>query len=134
MTSKHRFKVEKLIRDKMPDIIRQHGIEGCFRIMELKEYISCLKAKVLEEADEVATAANLSELREELGDLLEVMLTLASCYNLTLEDIQAAAAEKRAVKGGFEGRVYNEFVEMTAENAYFERYRSLPHKYPEVKV
>lgn len=107
MTQTHRFKVDKLIRDKLPQIMRASGIQVFERVMEKDEYLKRLKDKLLEEAKEVIASGSEKEMREELADLLEVMLSLAKAYGMELADIQQAAEQKRADKGGFDNRIYN---------------------------
>lgn len=110
MTQTHRFKVDKLIRDKLPQIMRASGIQVFERVMEKDEYLKRLKDKLLEEAKEVIASGSEKEMREELADLLEVILSLAKAYGMELADIQQAAEQKRADKGGFDNRIYNAFA------------------------
>ncbi len=133
MTQTHRFKVDKLIRDKLPQIMRASGIQVFERVMEKDEYLKRLKDKLLEEAKEVIASGSEKEMREELADLLEVMLALAKAYGMELADIQQAAEQKRADKGGFDNRIYNAFVEIEAGNPSLGYYRARPDQYPEVK-
>ena len=72
-------------------------------------------------------------MREELADLLEVMLALVKVYGMEIKDIQEATEQKRAEKGGFHNRIYNAFVEIEAGNPSLEYYRARPDQYPEVK-
>jgi predicted house-cleaning noncanonical NTP pyrophosphatase (MazG superfamily) len=133
MTQAHRFKVDKLIRDNLPQIMRASGIQVFERVMEKDEYLKRLKDKLLEEAKEVIASGSAKEMREELADLLEVMLALAKVYGMEFTDIQQAAEQKRADKGGFDNRIYNAFVEIEAGNPSLGYYRARPDQYPEVK-
>jgi predicted house-cleaning noncanonical NTP pyrophosphatase (MazG superfamily) len=133
MTQAHRFKVDKLIRDNLPQIMRASGIQVFERVMEKDEYLKRLKDKLLEEAKEVIASGSEKQMREELADLLEVMLALAKVYGMEFIDIQQAAEQKRADKGGFDNRIYNAFVEIEAGNPSLGYYRARPDQYPEVK-
>jgi predicted house-cleaning noncanonical NTP pyrophosphatase (MazG superfamily) len=133
MTQAHRFKVDKLIRDNLPQIMRASGIQVFERVMEKDEYLKRLKDKLLEEAKEVIASGSAKEMREELADLLEVMLALVKVYGMEFTDIQQAAEQKRADKGGFDNRIYNAFVEIEAGNPSLGYYRARPDQYPEVK-
>lgn len=62
-----RFRVEKLIRDHLPDFMRSQGIVVHERIMQQDEFIASLKDKLQEEAGEVRHAKDENELTEELG-------------------------------------------------------------------
>jgi predicted house-cleaning noncanonical NTP pyrophosphatase (MazG superfamily) len=69
-TGQHRFKLDKLIRDKMPDLMRTHGAAVVDRIIENDEYLQRLQNKLFEEAQEVFESKNVDDIREELADLL----------------------------------------------------------------
>lgn len=133
MTQTHHFKVDKLIRDKLPSIMRESGIQVFERVMEKDEYLKRLKDKLIEEAKEVIAAASEREIREELADLLEVMLAMAQTYGIDFKDIQKTADQKRSEKGGFNGLIYNAFVEIEAGHPSIEYYKARPDHYPEMK-
>jgi predicted house-cleaning noncanonical NTP pyrophosphatase (MazG superfamily) len=61
----------KLVRDRMPEIIRADGHQPVTRILDQAGYRSALVAKLLEEAQE-ASAAPAGDLPAELADVLEV--------------------------------------------------------------
>lgn len=63
MIQTHRFKVDKLIRDKLPQIMRSSGIQVFERVMEKDEYLKRLKDKLLEEAKEVIASGSEKEMR-----------------------------------------------------------------------
>ena len=67
----------KLVRDRMPEIIRADGQLPVTRILDQAGYRSALVAKLLEEAQE-ASAAPAADLPAELADVLEVMQALVS--------------------------------------------------------
>jgi predicted house-cleaning noncanonical NTP pyrophosphatase (MazG superfamily) len=131
MPPKRRFKVDKLIRDLLPGIMEQEGTVFLTRVMGQEEYMSRLKDKLLEEVQEIRQARCQKEVRGELADLLEVMLALGASYDLTLEDVIQAARDKKRAKGGFEGRIYNPWVEMEADSPAIASYLAQPDKYPE---
>lgn len=133
MTQIHRFKMDKLIRDKLPQSMRASGIQVFERVMEKDEYLKRLKDKLLEETQEAIASSSEKEMCEEMADLLEVMLALLKVYGVEFADIQQAAEKKRAEKGGFDNRIYNAFVEIEAGNPRLEYYRARPDQYPEVK-
>ena len=61
--------------------------------------------KLKEELDEVCMADGISRI-EELADMLEVMISLASLENKTLDDIIITADKKRAIRGSFKDKIY----------------------------
>lgn len=127
------FKVDKLVRDKMPEIMRDSGVEISERVMEWDEYMQRLKDKLLEEAAEVYDASYAVDVTEELADLLEVMMTLAHVNKIEFQCVIQAAERKRAEKGGFYKRIYNAFVEMEHDHPSVEYYMARPAQYPRVK-
>ncbi|MBT4577927.1 nucleoside triphosphate pyrophosphohydrolase, partial [bacterium] len=78
MTRSYRFKIDKLIRDRIPKIMEQQGQSASVRTLEHGEYVERLQDKLLEEAREAVQAQTSDELREELADLLEVVRSLAA--------------------------------------------------------
>lgn len=95
----------KLVRDKIPDIIKANGEEPETRVLSDEEYKEELEKKLLEEYHEVLEATGSDRL-EELADMLEVMLSLASLEDKTLDDIIATADQKRIKRGGFKEKIY----------------------------
>ena len=92
----------KLVRDKIPQIIRSKGEEPVIYIADTEEYSIRLREKLQEEVEEYLASDND---REELADILEVLYALATQTGTDkqqLEKLRAAKAEKR---GGFTGRV-----------------------------
>lgn len=134
MTRQHRFKLDKLIRDKVaPKILHSYAITAASRTMEQDEYIKHLHKKLIEEAQEVLEAKTKDEVKEELADLLEVMFSLGLVHDISFDDIEKARCQKKITDGGFEGRIYCEYIEMNSDNQYIDYYKSQPHKYPEIK-
>lgn len=99
----------KLVRDKIPDIIKQNGEEPITRILSDGEYKKELEKKLLEECKEVLESSDESRL-EELADLLEVMLALGRLQGKTFEDIIRICEQKRLKRGAFEEKIYLEKV------------------------
>ena len=126
------FKIEKLIRDKIPAFLESNGIVVHAKTMDDQEFISKLKDKLLEEAREVLETANSDELCEEFADVLEVMHALSKASGLTMQQIEHRRLEKRKVKGGFENKTFNSSVEIEESNQLIDYYLDKPHQYPEI--
>lgn len=133
MAEKYRFKVDKLIRDKLPEIMRASGIEVLERAMDKNEYIKSVKDKLLEETNEVIRANSKDELIEELGDLYEMLMVLASEYKIDVMQIKNSIEQKQQEKGAFNKRIYNAYVEIESGHPTLAYYRARPEKYPEMK-
>lgn len=127
-----RFKVNKLIRDKIPEITLMDGVKTFTRELEPDEYIKRLNDKLIEEVKEVIQAKGKMEIVEELADVLEVINAIASLNNLSFQDIEAARFKKKVAKGGFEKGIYCSFIEMSSSNQRVSYYLSKPTEYPEV--
>ena len=63
----------KLVRDRIPDIIRTEHRHCQTRTLTSSAYCTALKAKLVEEAMEVQNAEDRKALTEELADLSEVV-------------------------------------------------------------
>ena len=101
-------KFDKLVRDKIPEIIETNGDLPHFRIIkDDEEYLQALLQKDVEEGIELANDPNL----EELADKLEVIYAITKLRGYTLEQLETARAEKAAKRGGFDKRIFLEYTE-----------------------
>lgn len=91
----------KLVRDNIPTIIEASGKECEFEQLSDERVMEFLYVKLYEEADELVRDKNL----EEIADVIEVALTIASKYGYTLKDVFEAVDNKRKEKGGFENNI-----------------------------
>lgn len=103
--------IEKLIRDRLPDIMRAKGIVVDERILDQEEFVLRLKDKLLEEADEVHECQNVEDLIEELADVLEVIQSIAKATGLSMQQIEHKRLEKLQERGGFDGKIYCNYTE-----------------------
>ena len=67
-----------------------------------EEYLEMLDAKLDEELAEYHKDQNI----EELADLLELIRAAAIARGYTLEELEAARAEKAKERGGFERKIF----------------------------
>ena len=94
----------KLVRDKIPEIIRNSGNHCGISTLNDAEYIKALRQKLVEEANEAATASP-EELAQELADLMEVMDALISATGIKPEEVREIQKSKRSRRGGFDNRI-----------------------------
>ena len=99
----------KLVRDKIPEIILSNGEKPITRILNDEEYKIELEKKLLEEYKEVIESSGKNRL-EELADMLEVIRALANIENKDLNDIINIADEKNIKRGSFKEKIYLEKV------------------------
>lgn len=72
----------KLVRDRVPEIIQTAGQPYAVEVMSEEAYNLALREKLVEEAEEAAAATNPENLITELADLYEVMDTLMAAYGI----------------------------------------------------
>ena len=99
----------KLVRDKIPEIIKNNGEIPIIKTLDESEYKEELEKKLYEEYQEVLDASNEERL-EELADMLEIIRALAKIENKNLNDIIAIADKKNKKRGSFEEKIYLEKV------------------------
>lgn len=92
----------KLVRDKIPEIIRSNGETPDFRILSDEEYLLALEQKLDEEVSEYHRDKNA----EELADILEVVFALADAIGCSREELMEIYRKKHDARGGFEKRYY----------------------------
>jgi predicted house-cleaning noncanonical NTP pyrophosphatase (MazG superfamily) len=97
--------VGKLVRDRIPEIIRASGKEPATRVLDDLEYARALRAKLFEEAEE-AVEADEDHLAEEIADVLEVLQALALSVGLGWASVERIADEKRQQRGGFASKTW----------------------------
>lgn len=91
----------KLVRDKIPEVIRRDGGSvSAHKAMDF-EYWPKLKEKLLEEVGEF----NRDETPEELADILEVLDAIMKYKNFSADQIRRIKEEKAEVRGRFEDRI-----------------------------
>ena len=95
----------KLVRDKIPDIIKEKGENPIIRILDDSEYKLELERKLLEEYNEVLESDGESRL-EELADMIEVISYLAKVEGASLDKVVEIANVKNSKRGGFQDKIY----------------------------
>jgi predicted house-cleaning noncanonical NTP pyrophosphatase (MazG superfamily) len=94
----------KLVRDKIPEIIRASSNRCETTILSNLDYIEALRDKLVEEANEVAIAPP-DELAQELADVMEVIDALFAATGIKPETVEEIQTEKRSRRGGFDNRI-----------------------------
>jgi len=100
----------KLVRDNIPQIIKENGDIPIFRELNNEEYWEYLLEKSKEELLEVKKAKSIIEIKKELADTLEVLRAMAEFNGLTLEDIIEEADRKKITNGAFKRKLLLERV------------------------
>ena len=100
-------KNNKLIRDKIPELIKSGGMIPVIRILSNGELYHELFNKLLEETNEVIESKNdFKHTLKELADDYEVILQLCKYMGYSIEDLINQADAKRKVLGSFDKAIY----------------------------
>src|SRR3989338_6494831 len=101
----------KLVRDNVPEIIRQNKAEPKTRILEQEEFLKALFRKLEEEAKEAVEAgADKQALMKEIGDVYEIIDAIIDNCGLSREEIMKLKNERKMACGCFKKRVFLESV------------------------
>lgn len=92
---------DKLIRDKIPEIIENSGKKCIVEKMDDDTYLQYLDWKLNEELAEYQADKSL----EELADLLEVMYAVAEARGYSVEELENTRKAKAEKRGGFKEKL-----------------------------
>jgi len=93
---------DKLVRDKIPDKIKNAGELVATRKLSSDELFEQLRIKLVEEAFEVLEAESTEDLIQELADVFEVIDSIISKKKIQKESINTAKIRKKEKNGGFD--------------------------------
>jgi predicted house-cleaning noncanonical NTP pyrophosphatase (MazG superfamily) len=91
----------KLVRDKIPEIIKQQGDLPKTELLDEDKYINVLNAKLMEEVAEYLENYNVYE----FADILEVIYAIAKYKGITQKDLEDIRVKKLDERGGFDSRI-----------------------------
>lgn len=91
----------KLVRDKIPEIIEKSGNKCEIEVLSDEDYLKMLDAKLDEELAEYYNDQNL----EELADLLEVIYAAAKARGFSIDELEELRKQKAEKRGGFENKL-----------------------------
>jgi predicted house-cleaning noncanonical NTP pyrophosphatase (MazG superfamily) len=92
---------DKLVRDKIPEIIEKSGKQCEIEILSDEKYLEMIDKKLDEELAEYHKDKNL----EELADLLEVIYAATKARGYSIEELEKVRAEKAEKRGGFDKKI-----------------------------
>ena len=95
-------KYNKLVRDRIPEIIASNGNECKTKTLTDTEYLVMLDAKLNEEIAEYQQDKNI----EELADIWEVIRSIVTARGYTWEELETLRAKKEEERGGFSKKVF----------------------------
>ena len=95
------MKYNKLVRDRIPEIIEASGKTCVTEILSEETYLRMVDAKLDEELAEYHSDQTI----EELADLLEVIYAAAMARGYTLEQLESVRAAKAEKRGAFANKI-----------------------------
>ncbi|WP_285767236.1 nucleoside triphosphate pyrophosphohydrolase [Peribacillus sp. SI8-4] len=96
----------KLVRDRIPEVIEATGKKFTTRVLDDKEYIKELKKKSFEELQEYVETESKEDAIEELADVLEILHALAEYHGASIEEVEEVRKSKADKRGGFKEKIY----------------------------
>ena len=92
----------KLVRDKIPEIIKEDGKTPITRILDDEEYLDELDIKLSEEVQEYQADKSI----EEMADVLEVLLAICEARGHSIDELIQVQNRKRDKRGAFKEKIY----------------------------
>jgi predicted house-cleaning noncanonical NTP pyrophosphatase (MazG superfamily) len=95
----------KLVRDKILQIIEEAGHGHEARTLSEEEFRKKLKEKLVEEAQELLKAPS-EELLNELSDVLQLVRSVAENEGIEFDEVEEKRKKKKKERGAFEKRIF----------------------------
>ncbi len=99
-------KYNKLIRDRIPEIIKEAGWIPTIRTLRKSEFLDTVKKKIREEAKELIRAKSEKGIMDEIVDIQELVDVLIKEVGMTKPKIEKLQIAKRTKRGGFKKRLF----------------------------
>lgn len=128
----YKFRYEKLVRDNIPEIIKDEGWLVKEKSLSTTCYRLELKRKMQEEADELAEARTKEEIATELSDILELARCLADAHDLSWSEVVLVKKAKKKKSGSFKQQRYIEHISYHpgADSRWLRYHLRQSDKYP----
>ena len=94
-------KYNKLVRDKIPELIMQKDNFSKTELLDDVNYFSALNKKLTEEVSEYLENYNI----EELADIVEVIYAIVKFKGINLSEFEDLRLKKYNERGGFDCRI-----------------------------
>lgn len=103
---------QKLVRDRIPEIISAEGKNPAIHILSSEEFKKELLKKLVEEAREAAEAGMVkSDLMKEIGDVREVLAAIMREFEIDESEAEKMQKERKEARGGFDKKIFLEYIE-----------------------
>lgn len=124
------FHCEKLVRDRIPDLISEPGSVVEVLTLNRKAHINALKDKLKEEVEELVHASTREEIIDEIADVKEVLDALILKLAIHKTEVEEAKRVKSIKNGGFDRGLFLKTVVASKDSIVAERFLKDPIKYP----
>ena len=92
----------KLVRDKIPEIIKNDGKTPIIEILSNEDYLKELDKKLNEEVAEYQADKSI----DEMADVLEVLFAICEARGHSVDELMRARDNKNISRGGFKDKIY----------------------------
>jgi len=100
-----KYNHNKLVRDRIPEIIKESGNTYEARVLDDVEYEKELKKKLVEESKEVSKASQ-GKILNELADVLQLIKSISSHYKISFSEVVRNQIEKKKKRGAFSKKIF----------------------------
>ena len=95
-------KYNKVIRDKMPEIIAESGKKYNLKQIDDASFLAEIEKKLIEEVNEYAESKDV----EELADLLEVIYRISELRGVNSDELDEIRKDKAEKRGRFANNLF----------------------------
>lgn len=97
----------KLVRDKIPEIIKSNNENCITRILSDEEYLDELNKKIQEEMKEYLESGDI----EELADMEEVLRAILDVKKCSYQEFEKIRMDKVNKRGAFKNKIFLEYTD-----------------------
>ncbi len=107
----HRTVYNKLIRDRIPEVMQERGVRFSIRRLGPQQFRRALLRKLVEEALEVEHAATPVQRIAELADVQDVIRAIQGAFRISDAELETARRRAGKRKGTFRERLLLQWTE-----------------------
>jgi len=101
-----KIKYNKLVRDRIPEIIRCDNAIPKISHLNNQRFIVELKKKLLEEGNELQEANDKKSVLNELSDISEIIQSIAKAEKISWKNVEEKRKLKNKERGGFRKKIF----------------------------
>ena len=106
-----RIEYNKLVRDKIPEIIVKDGCTPKVKILSQEDFEKALREKFVEESKELELSKTKEDTIKELSDLEELIRSLTKLVGSSFDEVESVRLKRLTDRGGFEKKLFLEYVD-----------------------